>query len=97
MLISKQGSTPTPWGAGSARPNSKTGAPDPENPLFPGFSVLRGGVRPWSRKGADHGVGVDPETLSLEGRNTFAECDPLACTLTMSEIIYLFYAALSKL
>ena len=35
------------------------GAPDPENPLFLGFSVLRGGLRPWSQKGPDHGVGVD--------------------------------------
>ena len=25
------------------------GAPDPENPLFLGFSVLRGGLRPWSQ------------------------------------------------
>ena len=39
------------------------GAPDPENPLFLGFSVLRGGLR--RRKGPDHGVGVDPETVSL--------------------------------
>ena len=51
-------------GAGSARPNLKMGAPDPENPLFLGFSVLRGGLRPWSRKGPDHGVGVDPETVT---------------------------------
>ena len=50
--------------AGSARPNLKMGAPDPENPLFLGFSVLRGGLRPWSREGPDHGVGVDPETPS---------------------------------
>ena len=41
------------------------GAPDPEAPLFLGFSVLRGGLRPWSRKGPDHGVGVDPETVNL--------------------------------
>ena len=54
---------PHPLGAGSARPNPKTGIPDPENPLFLGFSVLRGGLRPWSRKGPDHGVGVDPETV----------------------------------
>ena len=48
-LISKQGSTPYPLGAGSARPNPKMGAPDPGNPLFLGFSVLRGGLRPWSQ------------------------------------------------
>ena len=52
-----------PLGALSARPNPKMGAPDPENPLFVGFSALRGGSRPWSRKGPDHGVGVDPETV----------------------------------
>ena len=40
---------PYPLGAGSARPNPKMGAPHPENPLFLGFSVLRG-VR-------DHGLG----------------------------------------
>ena len=27
----------------------KMGAPDPENPLFLGFFVLRGGLRPWSQ------------------------------------------------
>ena len=43
------------------------GAPDPENPLFLGFSVLRGGLRPCSRKGPDHGVGVDPETVKNGG------------------------------
>ena len=53
-----------PLGAGSARPNPKMGAPDPQNPLFIGFSVFRGGLRPWSRKGPDHGVGVDLETVN---------------------------------
>ena len=46
---------PYPLVAGSARPNPQMGAPDPENPLFLGFSVLRGGPRPWS------------ETMVLEG------------------------------
>ena len=59
---------PYPLVAGSARPNPKMGAPDPENPLFVGFSVLRGGLRPWSQtmvsEGPDHGVGVDPETVN---------------------------------
>ena len=55
---------PHPLVAGAARPNPKMGAPDPENPLFLGFSVLRGGPRPWSRKGPDHGVGVDLETVN---------------------------------
>ena len=58
-----------PLGAGSARPNPKMGAPDPENPLFLGFSVLKGGLRPWSRKGPDHGVGVDPETVMFSLRH----------------------------
>ena len=57
---------PYPLGAGSARPNPKMSAPDLENPLFLGFSMLRGGLRPWSRKGPDHGVGVDPETVTSE-------------------------------
>ena len=57
---------PYPLVAGSARPNPKMGAPDPENPLFLGFSVPRGGPRPWSRKGPDHGVGVDPETVTYQ-------------------------------
>ena len=26
--------------------------------------MLRGGLRPWSQKGPDHGVGVDPSLLS---------------------------------
>ena len=52
---------PYPLGAGSARPNPKMGAPDPENPLFQGLSELRGGLRPWE---PDHGVGVDPETVT---------------------------------
>ena len=33
---------PLPLGRGSARPNPKMGAPDPENPLFLGFSVSEG-------------------------------------------------------
>ena len=61
---------PYPLGAGSARPNLKMGAPDPGNPLFLGFSVLRGGLRPWSRKGPDLGVGVDPETVKRAPRGT---------------------------
>ena len=43
-------------GAGSARPNPKLGAPDPENPLFLGFSVLRGGLRPWSQTMVSEGA-----------------------------------------
>ena len=44
--LSKQGSTPHPLGAGSARPNPKMGAPGIETMV------------------SDHGVGVDPETVT---------------------------------
>ena len=47
---------PHPLVAGSARPNPKMGAPDPENPLFVGFSVLRGGLRPWSQTMVSEGA-----------------------------------------
>ena len=47
---------PYPLVAGSARPNPKMGAPDPENPLFLGFSVLRGGPRPWSETMVSEGA-----------------------------------------
>ena len=46
-IVSKQGSTPTP--------NPTKGAPDTGSPACIGFTVLRGGLRPWSRKGPDHG------------------------------------------
>ena len=47
---------PYPLGAGSARPNPKMGAPDPGNPLFLGFSVLGGGLRPWSQTMVSEGA-----------------------------------------
>ena len=47
---------PYPLGAGSARPNPKMGAPDPANPLFLGFSELRGGLRPWSQTMVSEGA-----------------------------------------
>ena len=47
---------PYPLGAGPARPNPKMGAPDPENPLFLGFSMLRGGLRPWSQTMVSEGA-----------------------------------------
>ena len=47
---------PYPLGAGSARPNPKKGGPDPENLLFLGFSVLRGGLRPWSQTMVSEGA-----------------------------------------
>ena len=49
---------PLPLGCGvcAARPNPKMGAPHPENPLFLGFSVLRGGLRPWSQTMVSEGA-----------------------------------------
>ena len=47
---------PYPLGAGSARPNPKMGAPDPENPSFLGFSVLGAGLRPWSQTMVSEGA-----------------------------------------
>ena len=63
LQFQHKGLYPYPLGAGSASPYPKMGAPDPENPLFLGFSVLRG--VPWSQSGPDHGVGVDPETVTI--------------------------------
>ena len=71
--INKQGSTPTPWGAGSARPNPKMGAPDPENPLFLGFSVLRGGLRPWSQTMVSEGA-------RPWGRGRSGDCEGRGCS-----------------
>ena len=45
-----------PLGAGSARPNPKMGAPDPESPLLKGFSVLRGVLGPWSQTMVSEGA-----------------------------------------
>ena len=44
VLLSKQGSTPTPLVAGSARPNPKMGAPDPEKPSFLGVFYAQRGI-----------------------------------------------------
>ena len=64
----KTGVYPYTLGAGSARPYPKKGAPETGNPVFIGFTALRGdwdhGLRPWSRKGPDHGVGLDPSLLA---------------------------------
>ena len=47
---------PYPLGAGPARPNPKMGGRDPENSLFIGFSVLIGGLRPWSQTMVSEGA-----------------------------------------
>ena len=62
---------PYPLGAGSARPNPKMGAPDPENPLFLGFSVLRGALRPWSQTMVSEGA-------RPWGRGRSGDCDRLS-------------------
>ena len=63
---------PYPLGAGSARPNPKMGAPDPENPLFLGFSVLRGGLRPWSQTMVSEGA-------RPWGRGRSGDCEEQVC------------------
>ena len=49
LAISKQGVSPYPLCAGSARPNPQAGTPETENPSCIGFTVLRGGLEPWSQ------------------------------------------------
>ena len=56
IKVSANRGLPLPLGRGSARPNPKMGAPDPENPLFLGFSVLIGGLRPWSQTMVSEGA-----------------------------------------
>ena len=57
--------------AGSARPNPNKGAPDRKNPSCTGLAVLGGGLRPglrpWSRKGPDYGVGAGPSVRISQG------------------------------
>ena len=52
----QKGIYPYPLGAGPARPNPKKGAPETENPLFIGFTVLRGGLGPWSQTMVSEGA-----------------------------------------
>ena len=87
--FSKQGSTPTPWARG-LRDQIQKWARQSEKTLFSvGFSVLRGGFRdrglgPWSRKGPDHGVGVDPETVNGCAPNVEVSCEIPLCLLVRS-------------
>ena len=60
---------PLPLGRGVCETKSKNGRPRPRKPfIFRAFCPQRGvwdhGLRPWSWKGPDHGVGVDPETVN---------------------------------
>ena len=41
---------------GAVNFSAEMGAPDTENPLFLGFSVLRGGWRPWSQTMVSEGA-----------------------------------------
>ena len=59
---------PYPLVAGSPRPNPKMGAQNPEHPLFLGFSVLRGGPRPWSETMVSEGA-------RPLGRGRSGDCD----------------------
>ena len=64
---------PYPFDAGSARPNPKMGAPDPESPLFLGFSVPRGGLRPCSQTMVSEGA-------RPWGRGRSGDCDLGECS-----------------
>ena len=60
---------PLPLGRGVCETKSKNGRSRPRKPFISWvFCAQKGfrdhGLRPWSRKGPDHGVGVDPETVS---------------------------------
>ena len=55
LSFSRQGSTPTPWAQG-LRDQIQKWLPDPQNPLFLGFSVPRAGLRPWSQTMVSEGA-----------------------------------------
>ena len=71
-VSAKKGSTPTPWAGGLRDQIQKWALQTQKTLYFQGFLCSEGdwdhGLRPWSRKGPDHGVGVDPETLKVGGR-----------------------------
>ena len=71
----RPGVYPCPLGTGSARPNPKKVAPETENLFCIGFTALRGGLRPWSWKGPDHGVGVRSEFCWFA--STWVHCAPV--------------------
>ena len=54
---------PLPLGRGVCETKSKNGRSRPSKPFISRVFCLR----PWSWKGPDHGVGVDPETLIFAG------------------------------
>ena len=80
--FSKQGSTPTPWARGLRDQIQKWALPDPENPLFLGFSVLRGGLRPWSQTMVSEGA-------RPWGRGRSGDCERLRPTGQLWKLIAL--------
>ena len=75
---------PYPLGTGSARPNPKVGALDPENPLFLGLSALRGLPRPWSETMVSEGA-------RPWGRARSGDCDGWAWHFASSNHNSLWY------
>ena len=74
FAFSKQGSTPTPWAWGLRDQIQKWALQAQKTLYFQGFLCSEGdrdhGLRPWSRKGPDHGVGIDPSLLMLKKSNS---------------------------
>ena len=65
-LVSKQGSTPTPWARGLRDQIQKGHSRHRKSFIHRFYTAQRGietGLGPWSRKGPDHGVGVDLSLL----------------------------------
>ena len=63
--LSKQGSTLS-LGRGVCETKSKKGRARDRKPFLHRVTALRGGLRPSSRKGPDHGVGVDASLLMIQ-------------------------------
>ena len=61
---------PLPLGCGVCETNSKKGRARDRKPLMHGYTALRGGLRPRSWRGPDHGIGVDPSLLKHCGTKT---------------------------
>ena len=71
---------PYPLVVGSARPNPKMGAPDPENPLFVRFSGLKGGSETMV---SDHGLGRG-QTM---GRGRSGDCESVVSKRVVLAIV----------
>ena len=55
---------PPPLGRGVCETKFKNGRSRPRKPFISSVFCAQRGLRPWSRQGPDHGVGVDPETVN---------------------------------